>query len=354
MGLYSTNRVCGLAPEVFTEEAYDPSFGSIMETTIQICENDQKMFDSLIECDFLSAHTESTMLEEDATAALLEQDEAKKEGILQKIKDLIAAVIAAIKKAASNFIAKINNIISNDKKIYAKYEKNLTVENLNGFKGIKNYRPVKILLDKSDIENADINKTLNAFKNDFISKAESASDKDEIKSAYEDMKNKIKDNRSANDSIYFGDPVESFVPGNDYLGKIKSIVKSGSNIIKKIKDEVGKQIKALKETENEAKKAISTARKNKSGDLDVYKAKMVYDATSLVTKSYTHLFAEYTNLAARQLAAARKAFLICGKYCNKKANGENPAKEEDQATAEAVDFAVMESSDEYIFSVLGY
>lgn len=352
MGLYSTNRVCGLAPEVFTEEAYDPSFGSIMETAIQICENDQKMFDTLIECDFLSAHTEATMLEEDATAALLEQDDAKKKGILQKIKDLINAVISAIKKAASNFIAKINNIISNDKKIYERYEKNLTVANLQGFKGIKKFKMIDLVINQNEPKNS---KVFDVYKNSFINKAYDAQSKDEIDNAYDEMKEALSSIKTVGEDIYFEDEVEDFVPDDKDIQKIKSVVKASNTLVKGIKDNAAARIKELKAVESAAKDAIIKGKNKKdAGEVAVYASKKVYDATSAVTKAYTHRFAQFTNIAARQLATARKAFLICGKYCNKKAKGENPNETEDQATAEAVDYAVMESSDEYIFSELGY
>ena len=83
MGLYSNNKVAAVAAnesasvneemsniiKEIEECAYDPEFGDIMEAAIQIHENDQRMFDTLIGLDFASAVNESVMLEGDAEEA---------------------------------------------------------------------------------------------------------------------------------------------------------------------------------------------------------------------------------------------------------------------------------------------
>ena len=55
MGLYSVNRT-SLMNESFNYGAEDLNSGSLMETCIEIHENDNKMFESLIRCDFISVN----------------------------------------------------------------------------------------------------------------------------------------------------------------------------------------------------------------------------------------------------------------------------------------------------------
>ena len=66
-------------------------------------------------------------------------NEVKKRKITDKIKDIVNACINFLKKAASNFIAKIIDLVKSDEKIVSTYEKYLTVENLKHFNGIRDF-----------------------------------------------------------------------------------------------------------------------------------------------------------------------------------------------------------------------
>ena len=84
MGLYSTNRVASVYTEstdaIIRNTDWTPDFrvGSMMEACIEIHENDAKMFDSLIECDFLSSQNYNVMTEADAEEANKTGNEVKK------------------------------------------------------------------------------------------------------------------------------------------------------------------------------------------------------------------------------------------------------------------------------------
>ena len=366
MGLYSINKVASVAESVedavlneaeeimreLDECSYDSNFGDIMEVAIQLHENDKKMFDALIECDFISAVNESVMLEADAEEANKGGNATKLQKIGYTIQRVIQNFIELLKKAAQNAIAKIIDLVKNDKKLVAGFRKTLTLPNLKGFKGISDFAfPSGKMLSADDLTSE---KDAVKFVTDFMSKAYGTADKEEMDKLYNEFIEEIKEREKFNNdyaSVAFEKPEPKWVPtSNNQLGAMVDAVENGSVQIKAIKNHAAKVIGILKSIESSAKRSLSTAKKNK--EEDVYILNKIYSATTETCRYFSKEFKIFTKVTAQQIAAYRKAAIICGRYAAKVAKGGVPSTETDSEEKSANESMIMwalgESSDVYV------
>ena len=355
MGLYSTNRYDSLsassvevmeAMESIDESNYNPYFGDIMETVIEIQENDQNMFDTLIECDFISAVNESVM-GEDATYLNEASDQKKGESIKDKIVSLFNKIINAIKQAAQNIIYKIGDILKTDKRLYNEYRHVLTMENLKGFKGIANFTLPKKRIDAESLKSVKVASQFTAEFNAAVLRADS---KDAIDAVYAKFEEKVEAEEQTFKNLYKeegNDPQATWMPTDPELKSCLAEMNSASETIKGIKTHSANVMAELNKLKSEAKSA------KKSGGNDAIEAYMLnkkYIAASKTCSLFSREFKAYTNTAIKQLAACRKVVIICGRYALKKSRG---GKEEVQHNS-AIDWAIGESSDLYVYETLGY
>ena len=357
MGVYSTNRISSVAESTVTtpveeEFEYTPNdnLGSVIEAAIGLRENEHNMFNSLIELDFVSATNEATMLEADAEAANNAQNQSKLKAIIDKIEQLFETAIKTIQTAASNFIGKIKELLDRDKKIVEAY-KNIKVEDLKGFKGISNFAfPTGKIPDLKSITNAEseMNKILDTIKN--------ASDRDTVDQYAETAKTKaseIKDSLKRED--FFEKKVESFVPTQDQLNRMIQEVTNAKDTVAEIKKLTTSTMSTLKATKSKARAAIHDSKE----ELEVYKAKTVYKASSELVNGYMKMFNEVTHVFTSQIAAYRKALIICGRYAKKGSNATSDVaddkKENDTDVTESVLlYSLAESSDDYVYGFFAY
>lgn len=364
MGIYSTNRVsfANESLDTLIEEmdwTPDYSIGSMMEAVIQIHENDAKMFDSLIECDFVSANNQFIMNEAEAEASNSSNDEKKKMKIGEKIHAIFEAVKSFIQKMAANFIAKVMDIVKSDKKICEQYEKVLTLDNLKNFEGIAGFNWVKAPITVDSLKNTENTKK---FTSDFINKATNASDKETIDTAFEEFKNKVekeeKEFSKLEEELFVKTPDGAkWKPTEKWqLSMMLYRVGNASDTIKEIKQAAAKTISELKLIQNNAKKASSsTSKKKEASEVEVYKMKKLYDVASQTTKLFSKEFAAYTRVASKQIAAYRKALILCGRAAAKAAKGESTSKNTEEVNNEsAIMYVLGESSDAYVYECLGY
>lgn len=359
MGIFSTNRVSSVVAEsaAVVEENLeftpDAGLGHLMEACIQLHENDARMFDTLLELDFVSATNEATLLEAEATEANNAANVSKMEQIKKKILEIIDGVVRAIKAAAGNVIAKITDLVKADSKIYDTYKDVLKMENMEGFGGIPNYAFPKDLISKKDIDTE-----LVAKCRELANHVKSLDSKESIDAKLEEVKNLAKASQEENkkDNFrkdFFEERQEYWKPSSDQqLRKMLGATKAASEIISGIKETASKSIKEM----NDYKKTVADELKagKKGTELEVYKLKTVYDLVSICSKSMTKEFSAYTNTAIAQLGAYRKAAILCGRYAAKKAKGEVPTSEEDVKTESMIMYALAESSDEFVAEYFGY
>lgn len=344
MGIYSTNRIDGLSSFGESIDFSDPALlhgPSLMEACIEICECDQNMFETLIEFDFMSENNLRTMTESEAVALNEASDKGKISAIIEKIKGVIDKVIAAIKSGAAKVIDKISEIIRADKHIIKKYDSTLTLENLSGFKGIKDFKLPKPYLTEaknivttfSDLRNS--LKDIESVSVDDLSSIESNTDND-----FRSDIAKLVDNA-------FNDKRDSFIPSNPEINQIKNGMKNTKSIIGTIKKSSAKTINELKRI----KGLIKSGKKDADGE-NAAQFKKTYDVVSKYSKNILKGTSEFINVLKKQLSAYRKAYIICGRYAyNKSKEKKGEAAEKNENTNEAVNFAITEASDLFVFGL---
>ena len=362
MGIYSTNRVGGITPFTESIDFSDPALlegPSLMEACIQLHEMDQKMFETLIEFDFVSENNLRTMDEAEAIAMNEAADEAKTESIKDKIIKAIHTIIDGIKRTIAQVINKFKEIIKSDQRIIKKYDEKLTTENLAGFKGIKNFAMPKDYSKESNEFERDI-KSLGDKLKDILKKNGEENDLDEflkqsplvLRISGDDAKeigDKAKSLRNG-----FEEKVDSFVPDKKQLLTIKSKFKNTNEDINNLKKTASSTIAELNKLIGLVKAEKKVAKKNDPNyNGTIAKGyNIVYKSISKALKVISKATASHINTMRYQLSAYRKAYIICGKYALKKANGKSKESEaEDNTVEEAVDFAIAESSDLFVLGM---
>lgn len=343
MGIYSSNRIGGLSPYAESIDFSDPALlngPGLLETCIEINEMDQNMFETLIEFDFMSENNLRTMSESEAIAINEASDKSKVSAIIGKIKEVIDKAITAIKSAAAKVIDKISEIIHADKHIIKKYDSVLTLENLSGFKGIKDFRlPKPYLAEAKNIVTtfSDFRNELKDIKSASVNDLSRLNDKDE--SFRSDIANLI-------DNAFY-DKRDNFIPSNPEIDQIKNGMKNTKSIIGTIKKSSAKTINELKRI----KGLVKSAKKDDDGENGA-QFKRIYDIVSRYSKNILKGTSEFINVLKKQLSAYRKAYIICGRYAyNKSKQKKGEADEKNENTNEAVNFAITEASDLFVFGL---
>ena len=332
MGLYSTNRVKSVTDEPvaenvqdeFTLEGVEPDYSNIMEMSLQIYEMDMKMFDTLIEADFIEA-TNNRTLGESAEAINEENDETKKVAIGEKVKKLIEFVVDKIKKAAAAFINKLIQVFNTDKKLIEMYRPLLakaTTESFKDFGGVSGFTvPQKledgevIKIDPSEL--TDSMKTVDVAK-EVVNKKTAELESDEYISKFI----KVVDG--------------NWKPESGDISAIVHIMDSSKTLINEIKKDTSEAISSVKGF------AKTTADNLGSASAAYEKAKL---ACTFTVKSWN----TFRALRTKQLAAARKGMIILGRYLKKG----NKAEAEENANESVMYEVLGEASDAYIVSVFG-
>lgn len=367
MGVYSQNRTKSLVAESVVNEhdaivksieecEVDPRFCNLMETVIQLHENDKKVFDAMIECDFISVTNEAVMLEDEAATANGEANETKKVKLKEKIEQIFDAVAEAIKKFVANAIVKITDLVKSDVKICDAYRGVLHASNLEGFEGIKDFAfPNLKIITKDGLETKEDAYANNAKLIDALAKVET---KEAVDSAYEEFTFKIREVEEGMEKFhekFFLAKEESFIPTDEQLKLSLEQVASAKDIINGIKTTGAQVIKELKELKNKNKQDVKFAKKNDWNELDTYIVNKKYSAASTTCKVYQKKMNLYFNVASKQIAAFRKVVILCGRYAAKHVKGDK--KEETGLTVvqnSAIMAVIGESSDLYVAECLGY
>lgn len=375
MGVYSTNRVFDDTEYGFNESDFeltycDPDFGHLMESVIAIRENDQMMFESVIQCDFIAAMNEQCMSVNEAEEANSEANTVKKKKISEKISALFKYIGEQIRKAIANMMAKIQDLVRSDKKLYEKLAPTLTMDNLSKFIGIDNFALPKNI----DSSFYSLNKVQQEYDTQ-IKKITDATTREDVDSAYAEydqivveLENKL-DNISK-DRNMFGTSSKTWKPSSSDLEDLKSNMKDPKKAMKDLKDQAKNVSKKLNEMEKKAKENLKSAKKDGGDELEVYKLNKIYSITSRMARVVAKFNSAFINAKVKQQAAYRRAFIICGraaykasKKATKKDSGnaaisnnmENTGEEAPEEMEESVMMDILsESSDLYVYEMLGY
>lgn len=375
MGVYSTNRIFDDTEYGFNESDFeltycDPDFGHLMESVIAIRENDQMMFESVIQCDFIAAMNEQYMPVNEAEEVNSEANTVKKKKISEKISALFKYIGEQIRKAIANMMAKIQDLVRSDKKLYEKLAPTLTMDNLSKFIGIDNFALPKNI----DSSFYSLNKVQQEYDTQ-IKKITDATTREDVDSAYAEydqivveLENKL-DNISK-DRNMFGTSSKTWKPSSSDLEDLKSNMKDPKNAMKDLKDQAKNVSKKLNEMEKKAKENLKSAKKDGGDELEVYKLNKIYSITSRMARVVAKFNSAFINAKVKQQAAYRRAFIICGraaykasKKATKKDSGnaaisnnmENTGEEAPEEMEESVMMDILsESSDLYVYEMLGY
>ena len=337
MGLYSLNRVTGLVENSYisksiAEAATNTEGASLLEAAVLINEHESKMFDTLINLDFVSAIREAEEKEAEKAGDAEKAEEKKEEGkaqeeatkknIFAKIKELAEKVWDAIKKAVAAVIDKITILLNNDKKILSKYVpaiKKLTDEQLGKFD--KEFEYANGAIDIDDIQKAIDDMTL-------------AKTEEDIKKVVDAFKEKI------NGIFVTGKLSKDIVDKQiDYISTDKYFAGTLKSLIDAAKVDAAKQ---------------KIAKKAEDADEDAAK---VYETAVKILKNTKEIVSITISANKKALADARKILILAGRYAlslqGKKEDAKEEKKAEDvKAENEAFEYALCEASDLYVYESL--
>lgn len=359
MGLYSIPRNES-ADFDHLLESYVPeetSLQHMMEFVVTLDENDQQLFDSLIECDFMTAANNAVMNEADAAEVNKQSNEVKKNKIMEKIKEVLAKLKDMILKLTQNIIAKVMELVKGDEKLVKAYKNVITIDNLKDWDGIADFAFPKENTGKTELEKFD--KAAKEFADVCGSNSSTKNDiTDAVNNFGAKKEDIIKSLNQYNENV-FEKKVDKWKPENDrQINVICFQVSNASNTIKEIKTCTKSVIERVQRLEAYAKAVLKS--KKDDSDFEVYVANEMSKVVSGSSTILAQVFTAYTNATKKRIAAYRKAFILCGRAAMKASN----ANAKQTGTAVAVvnqthesaesQWIIGEASNDYVFECLAY
>jgi len=360
MGLYSTNRAATVAAESANVDAQveevnlegvEPDYGSVLETVLQIHESDRKMFDTLIEADFLEATNNFTLDEATALALNEENDQTKAGGIGEKIKKLVGFIVEKIKQACAALVNKVTQLFKGDEALYKKYADKIGGADFSNFAGIKNFRCPKAQPEGGFHSALSLDQVISSGSEGIAKKKEELTGE-----AFLDK--------------YLKPAKETWKPEGNEAKDIVDIMKDAKGLISNIKKFAAEDIANVKKAAGYENKKVKEADGEAAAKKDQYS--VISDAVKLIMLDWN----SHRAAMVKWLGNARKAFVILGRFASgAKAEGEE-TKEVEKIEGEVVSdeekkaqdaeragkaqqeaalvYAIGEASDAYIESVFGY
>jgi hypothetical protein len=350
-----------LAPEVsgtdIEESVYDPlndpeytaldnvavseAFGNLEELNIQLLENDNNLFESVISSDFTS-HANEVALTESAFVEV--QNEATANLIIQEANNcskIFGGTRNSLKQAAAKTSNKIAALHKSDKTKF----KSFTYADLAGFAGLDNFAFPSATTDKLLDKLASFNTLVSAVES-FAKTVNSTSDRNKMQVAFASLKTK-----AAGESGMLNDNIKTvfkssntWTPSKKDVAILAQFVKDASVMKKDIASKASDAAKAVKAIENVLKEICKAA--SKSNDPEAaYKANLMYSASSFILRTINRRFNMYLNSIVKEYAAYRKAAIVCCKYAHKKATSTNESM---------IYNAIAESSDTFVYEQFAY
>lgn len=316
----------------------EDSFLGLLESSMELTNAEIKMNSAFIESEFLSTAREKELAAIGETVSINEQEEENKkkaEASKNHISKIMAGAKNSVEQAAAKLAAKAEALFKSDKAIYDKYLPYIDKKHLEGFPGIKNFAFPNANASKAAnkaVSTAPLcTAALAACK--AIKSAKSQEDINKAVSAFNDIASKLNQDSLA-DILKVMEKSENWVPSGAQIGYIKSFAK-----VDHTKAAIAKTLAVHKKWfEETGNKLIATAIELSNDELAGAKEKALCSVASSLSKACNRRFNVYKSLIARELAAVRKAVIICGKYGMKKSS-----------VNESVIENICESSDAYIF-----
>lgn len=321
---------------------------SMLELATDAERDEMRMFESVIEMDFLEAASRRAFNETntdhigddedddepDSTGAEAPASkEAKEEAtksIFEKIKAAVKKAIAFIKQFIANFIAKIKNFIANDRKLVHENEKYFTKQYLAGFK-VTDYKEVMDedqICDKLPLDNCCDGLSADYTNKDDIPDQKKINKKiaENFGLSGEEKVNSVAITQMLDKARKKHDGETELVNINGEIERILKYMKNGKTVIDRAKREGKLGIAELQYAE----KDLKFAKGHTEGDLEIAIANYKYGLVKAQIQAFSIALSSTTSFMSRNLADARTTFVkACkygkGKYDNKdqKANQES-------------------------------
>lgn len=232
MGIYSTVSTVLENDNIFYEDTGSSSPQAIlMEAYVSLLEDDHKLFDTLIELDFVEAHNRNILTESDFQIVTENAASEKIKGIWAKVKAFFIKIKNAVVNAIKKFFgkAKSKQVEEDDKALVDKYETILSkADATNGMDDFE-YTSANNINFREIITKRKFSAYVNGFLTTMIDTLTTALDKYST-----ETKNAINSEEGNNNKI-------SFSTGNDaldgYLGVSGGDADYGSGIEKPDSDE---------------------------------------------------------------------------------------------------------------------
>ena len=369
MGLYSTNRISSIsAPESsvtdflgeevndrnFLDESYietvkeNSEFTNVVETSIMIREAEFELFNDLLEADFITSMNQQ-MLIEATSSSMKNVNDDKKKDIITKFNNFLNTVAEGANQAGTRTSSKITSMIQSDSSAISKYKNIINGNNIQGFKGIRRFVLPGKEYENFMLKETDMNKyvtiVITAAKN--IKKANSKDDIDKlVQKAADDISavfNACNEQNVKNCSTKSHDK-NRWVPTDNECKTVVSFMDGNrvkANLSKGTKSIYG----AITKVSSSLVSIMSSINCN-DGEISVYKINKIRQIGSTLGYVTNAIVDDLCNYSTREFAAYRKAFLVLGHYCSKRARK--------QGVSEAVLFSIGESSDVYVYEYFDY
>lgn len=345
MALYSMNRVSSIAAvqEAQTvmeenelnaimaeldEAVYDENALGLIEACIVIEETDHKMFNALIEKDFITVQNESVLTEAEAEEANDKADATVNVSFKDKIAKIVDSVISAIKNAFANIIKKLDGMeLDKYVGLVNSLGSNFTSVKVSGRK-IKDDATKNILTISAPIENAVIKAQTSIFA--ATDSAGIAAAKEEFNKTLAEFQKNTVDNKI--DECF--DKETTYDADKSYImNTCLPAIKNYRAVKNALKTTTAKIVKGLEGYKSRAKQ------KSKSNNTEANAAE--YSVTVLACKVTAKVYKQLINIVAMEKNEARKAIIVAAK-----------AAKSTHESAEELDLfslVVSESCDAYLF-----
>ena len=343
MALYSMNRVSSIAAvdecaAVLEENELNAIMAeldecaanpiddamSLIEACIVIEETDHKMFNALIEKDFITIQNEAVLSEADAKEANDKADATAKKSLGEKIKEIIATVIKAVQNAYAAALKKLDALGA------VKYEEYINKISNGKFTSVKiTGRKIKDVKAAKSVNTSAVTAAVNKA-NSALNAADNSEQIKAAKDAFVEDFNKIEDteyNKKMDEC--FEKEGEYSVDMNYIKLKCIPVVKDFHTAKAELKKATAEVIKSLKDAE---KLANANVAGKSDAVAEIYKAK--YDIAVYAAKHAAKVYNQLIHIIVLEKNEARKAILAAVKA----AGG---AKKEDKST----DAPTMDDSD---------
>lgn len=336
---------------LFFENMYEfEEFNNIMESSIQILEDNYETFENVLMKQFLSSANRSALLSE-SDSYEKESSEEIQEEIKDKVDNIISSTKESIKQQSLKFAKALDNYIEVDAETIKKYSVIVSTlltdgtRKLDGFKGIANFSLPDSFSDESIDTLSNLQYLRQKVQSAMVDVGDSF-DRFELKAKFNLLKDDIKKteskDRELSSQIFKAQPY--WVPSDKEIDTLLNHINiSNDQAINNIAETTERLIEEYEESMKQLMSFLEETVKKDSSLFVAEQIKYIYQVASELSRFIIHKYSMYIDLCIKRISMYRKATICIGKYILG-----GPVKSES-----VLDFDVYvagESSDAFVFS----